>query len=192
MDREYAALEHQPLPADARVASPPPRSRLTLESPALEAMTDLCHVHAATIAPHGTLEQCNAFMIARGVRLLFVEDASRSVIGVITATDLLGEKPMRFVQERGVTHDEILVSDLMTTADGLQALDRQEVSHAQVGHLIATLKAVGRQHTFVTDEGGARICGLFSAKDIARRVGTEVPTLPVAANFAQIEAALSK
>ncbi len=192
MDREYPVLAHQPLPSGARVAAPPPPSRLTLESPALEAMTDLTRIRAATIAPQRTLAECNFVMVARAVRMLFVEDASRVIVGVITATDLLGEKPMRFVQERGVTHDEILVSDLMTRASGLETLDLQEVSHAQVGQVVATLKAAGREHTFVTDEDGKRICGVFSASDIARRVGTEVPTEEIAASFAEIEAALSK
>lgn len=192
MDREYPALEHQPLPEGARVALPAPPSRLTLESPALEAMTDLAAVRAATIAPHRTLDECNALMIARGVRLLFVEDSAKAVVGVITATDLLGEKPMRFVQERGVTHGEILVSDLMTPASALEALDLQAVSHALVGQVVATLKAAGRQHTFVTDEEGRRIRGIFSARDIARRAGADVATEEIAASFAQIEAALSR
>jgi CBS-domain-containing membrane protein len=192
MSREYPVLKHSPLAAGARVGSPPPPSRLTPESPSLEAMTDLCRVEAATIAPHRSVVECNATMIARGVRLLFVEDAQRSVIGVITATDLVGEKPVRFMQERGVRHHEILVSDLMTPVADLESLDLQAVSHAQVGHIVATLKEAGRQHTFVTDEGGRRICGLFSATDVARRLGAEVPTHEVAASFAQIEAALSR
>jgi CBS domain-containing protein len=192
MTREYPILEHLPLPAGARIGAPPPPARLTPESPALEAMTDLRRVEAATIAPQRNITECNATMIARGVRLLFVEDAQRTVVGVITATDLLGEKPVRYMQERGVRHHEILVSDLMTPAAGLESLDLQAVSHAQVGHVAATLKAAGRLHTFVTDEGGKRICGLFSATDIARRLGAEVPTHEVAASFAQIEAALSR
>ncbi len=111
------------------------------------------------------------------------------MVGVITATDLLGEKPVRFMQERGVRHHEILVSDLMTRASSLEASTcRASVAHAQVGHIVATLKAAGRMHTFVTDEDGKRICGLFSASDIARRLGVEVPTYEIAASFAQIEA----
>lgn len=192
MSREYPALEHHRLPASTRVAAPPPAAGLVPESPALEAMTDLRRIAAATIAPDRTIEECNAVMLARAIRLLFVEDAGRRVVGVITATDLLGEKPVRFMRERGVRHHEILVSDLMTAASALEALDLQSVLHAQVGHVVATLKAVGRQHTFVTDEAGTRICGLFSATHIARRLGTEVPTHEVAASFAQIEAALSR
>lgn len=192
MTREYPALTHHPLPSGVRVACPSPPSRLTAESPALDAMTDLRRIESAAIAPHRTLAECNTAMIVRGVRLLFVEDAQRNVVGVVTATDLMGEKPVRFMQERGVRHHEVLVSDLMTPASGLEALGLQEVSHAQVGHIVATLKAAGRLHTFVTDEGGKRICGIFSATNIARRLGTEVPTHEVASSFAQIEAALAK
>lgn len=192
MTRDYPALAHHTLPAGARVAAPPPPARLTPESPALEAMTDLRRTESAAIAPHRTIVECNTAMIVRGVRLLFVEDAQRNVVGVITATDLMGEKPVRFMQERGVRHHEILVSDLMTPASALEALDLQAVSHAQVGHVVATLKAAGRLHTFVTDDGGKRICGIFSATNIARRLGAEVPTHEVASSFAQIEAALAK
>lgn len=192
MTRDYFPLVHKSLPAGVRVATPPPAAALKPDSPALEAMTDLRRVDSAAIAPHRTIVDCNTAMIARGVRLLFVEDARRDVVGVITATDLLGEKPVRFMRERGVRHDEILVSDLMTPASSLEALDLQEVSHSQVGHVVATLKAAGRLHTFVTDEGGRRICGLFSATNIARRLGVEVPVPEVASSFAQIEAALAR
>jgi CBS domain-containing protein len=192
MTREYSALGHHPLPTGTRVASPPPPSRLTVESPALDAMTDLRRISAATIAPDRNIVECNATMIARGIRLLFVADSEQSMVGVITSTDLLGEKPVRFMRERGVRHNEVLVSDLMTPAAGLEALDLQSVSHAQVGHVVATLRAAGRQHTFVTDEGGRRICGMFSVTDIARRLGVEVPTHEVASSFAQIEAALAR
>ena len=41
-------------------------------------------------------------------------------------------------------------------------------------------------------EGGKRICGIFSATHIARRLGVEVSTHEVAASFAQIEAALAR
>jgi CBS-domain-containing membrane protein len=192
MERDYAALDHLPLPSGSRVASPPPLPRLALESPAVEAMTDLRLVAASTIATDRTIEECKAIMVARAIRLLFVEDAQCRVLGVITATDLLGEKPVRFMHERSLRRHEILVSDLMTPASALEALDLQAVVHAQVGHIVATLKRAGRQHTFVTDEGGRRICGLFSATHIARRLGIEVATHEVAASFAEIEAALAR
>ena len=192
MTREYSSLPHRPLPAGAQVATPVPPARLTLESPALEAMTDLRKVPASAVSTDRPLEACNAVMKARAIRLLFVEDAQRRVLGVVTATDLLGEKPVRFMQERALRRHEILASDLMTPASSLEALDLQAVASAQVGHIVATLKAAGRQHTFVTEDGGRRICGLFSATHIARRLGVDVTTHEVATSFAQIEAALAR
>jgi CBS-domain-containing membrane protein len=192
MTRNYPALAHKSLTAGVRVATPPPPPGLTPESPALDAMTDLRRLEPASIAPHRTVVECNTAMIVRGVRLLFVEDAQKNVVGVITATDVLGEKPVRFMQERGVRHHEILVSDLMTPASALEALDLQDVSHAQVGQIVTTLRTAGRLHTFVTDDKGRRICGIFSATTIARRLGIDVPTHEVASSFAQIEAALAK
>ncbi len=192
MDRDYAALDHLPLPSGSRVASPPPPPRLTPESPAVEAMTDLRRVVASTIATDRTIEECKAIMVARAIRLLFVEDAQCRVLGVITASDLLGEKPVRFMQERALRRHEILASDLMTPASALEALDLRAVASSQVGHIVATLKAAGRQHTFVTEDGGRRLCGLFSATHIARRLGIDVSTHEVATSFAQIEAALAR
>ena len=190
MIHEFTALEHHPLSADARIALPPAATRLSMESPAPEAMTDLRRVRAATIAPERTADDCNALMIARGVRLLLVVDASLAISGVITATDLLGDKPVRFMRERSVRRSEILVSDLMTPVAALESLDVRRVVNARVGHIVATLKAAGRQHTFVTDEDGKSLCGIFSANEIARRLGVDLPTHEVATTFAQIEAAL--
>jgi CBS-domain-containing membrane protein len=192
MTREYAPLAHHKLAGGTRVATPPAPSTLTQESPAIEAMTDLRKVGAAAIAPDRSLVECNTAMRVRAVRLLFVEDAQRNVVGVITATDLLGEKPVRFMQERNVRHHEILVSDLMTPAEKLEALDLGEVSRSQVGQVIATLKAAGRQHTFVTDAGGRHICGIFSVTHIARRLGADIPIHEVAMSFAEIEASLAR
>jgi hypothetical protein len=62
---EGAALHHPVLRVPERV---------TLESSALEVMTDLMHVRAVTIEPEASVETANAKMIGKGVRLLFVTD----------------------------------------------------------------------------------------------------------------------
>ena len=111
-------------------------------------------------------------------------------MGVITATDLLGEKPMRFMQSHGVARTDISVSDLMTPASMLEAIPLQDVSQMRVGHIVATHKAVQRQHLMVAEDNGRRVRGLFSASQVARQLGLEVQTSEVAQTFADIEAAL--
>ena len=56
--------------------------------------------------------------------------------------------------------------------------------------LLATLKAVRRQHIMAAEEGGSRVRGLFSASQVARQLGMELQTFEVASTFADIEAAL--
>jgi CBS domain-containing protein len=187
--KEYSPLHLTRLQTGARVAEPISPGRVTLDDPAFSVMTDLRVVSAATTRPRETIDTAHAIMIRRGVRLLFVLDDDGTVAGVITATDLLGEKPMRFTQARGVSHAEILVEDIMTPASMLEAMSILEVAQMRVGHVVATLKAVGRKHLMVSEEGG-RVRGLFSASQVARQLGIEVQTFEVAETFADVEAAL--
>lgn len=188
--REYSALKMSPLPPGSRIAEPHAPGHASLDDPAFAVMTDLREVAAVTTRPEESMGKAHALMIQRGVRLLFVLDAAGTIVGVMTATDLLGEKPMRFMQSRGVAHGDITVADLMTPASMLEALPLQDVAQMRVGHIVATLKAVRRQHLMVAEHDGQRVRGLFSASQVARQLGMELTTFEVAHTFADIEAAL--
>lgn len=188
--RVYSPLPHALLAANARVAQPSAPGRVSLDDPAFSVMTDLREVSAATTRPDETIDAAQAVMIRRGVRLLFVLARDGSVAGVITTTDLLGEKPVRFMQSRGVAHADILVEDIMTPASMLEALSLLDVAQMRVGHIVATLKEAGRRHLLVSEDNGRRVRGIFSASQVARQLGMEVQTFEVASSFAEIEAAL--
>jgi CBS domain-containing protein len=192
MSREYSALPLSPLAAVARLPETELLERVTLDDPAFSVLTDLTQVTPASIGPERGIDHAHAMMLERRVRLLFVVDGGRFVVGVITATDLLGEKPMRFVQERGGTRHDILVADIMTPFEKMDAISMQDVSQMRVGHIVATLKEVHRQHLIAADEGGRRVRGIFSTSRIARQLGVELNTTDVAQTFAEIEAALAR
>jgi len=192
MTREYSSLKLFPLATGARISDATPPGRVTLDDPAISVMTDLQHVSDATTTPEEPIEEAHAMMIRRGVRLLFVNDAGGAVQGVITATDLLGEKPMRFMRDRGIPHSEIRVGDIMTPAAHLEAIALQDLASMRVGHVVATMRAVRRQHLMVSEGDGRRIRGLFSVTQIARQLGVELQTTEVARTFADIEAALAR
>jgi CBS domain-containing protein len=192
MTREYSPLTLAPLTPGSRISDATAPRRVTLDDPALTVMTDLQHVSVASTTPEEPIEEAHAMMIRRGVRLLFVLDAAGAVQGVITATDLLGEKPMRFMQDRGIPHSEIRVADIMTPTAHLEAIALQDLASMRVGHVVATMRAVRRQHLMVAEGDGRRIRGLFSATQIARQLGVELQTTEVARTFADIEAALAR
>jgi len=189
--REYSPLPLSRLAPAARLPETELLERVTLDDPAFSVLTDLTQVTPATIGPERSIDHANAMMLERRVRLLFVVGGDRFVSGVITATDLLGEKPMRFVQERGGTRSDVLVSDIMTPFERMDAIDMQDVAQMRVGHIVATLKSVRRQHLLAADEGGRRLRGLFSTSRIAKQLGVELTTSDIARTFAEIEAALS-
>ena len=190
--RDYHTLPAQRLTGSVFVARPAPPKLVTLESPALEVMTDLRHMHAAVIEPQVTMESANAYMLQRGVRSLLVLNQDRALGGLITATDILGEKPLRFSEERRVKHHDILVSDIMTPLDRLEAIPFEEARHAKVGHVISSLRDSGRQHTLVIDKllGKVQVCGIFSLSQIEKQLGAPIESTGVANSFAEIEATL--
>ena len=158
-------------------------------SPALTVMTDLSQVAPVMIEAGATMDAANQTMIRFGVRLLFVTDRRGQLAGLITSTDILGEKPMRLVQQRGVKHSEILVEDLMTSLALFEAVSFDEVARAQVGDIAATLAQVGRQHLLAAEpgRGGAMaVRGIFSSSQIARQLGTAISGSGAAASFSEL------
>jgi hypothetical protein len=209
VDREYEPLPQRDLGMDAGVRRPtqPRVDRVTLESPALEVMTDLTRVSPATIRSQAPLSGANQFMMTRGVRLLLVVDEEReTVLGVITATDLLGERPMQVAVERGLRRDELTVADIMTPAARVQVVAFGYVQSARVGHVFESMRRTGRQHTLVIDYDEqpssdllapaakrAMVRGIFSVSQMAYQLGIAQPAGgEIASTFSEIEVALRR
>jgi len=206
MERDYQPLPIRELGTNAGFRRPlqPQWTRVTAESSALAVMTDLACAAPATIRPQAPLAGANQFMITRGVRLLLVTDDQENVLGVITATDLLSERPMRVAIERGLRRDELTVADVMTPADQVEVIAYADVEGARVGHVLETLRRAGRQHALVVDddEVPARrplelparrtmVRGIFSLSQLARQLGVAVQTGgEVARTFSEIESAI--
>lgn len=198
MGNEFKSLGSAKLEAGAGYHQPAPFSPqlVSVDSPALEVMTDLRLVAAATIDSDTPIDAADQAMIARGVRSLLVVDQRGNVVGVVTARDIHGERPMQVVNKRGIRHDDIKVGDVMTRREEVEVLDLSEVLRAKVGAVLETLKRSGRQHALVVDRDVAvnrqMVRGIFSTSQIARQLGVSLPTTEVARTFAEIEAAVSQ
>ena len=193
--REYQPLATLSLAASGActLAQPAPNP-VTLDSPALDVMTDLSKVAAATIEPSAPVAAANEYMIARAVRSLFVTAPDGRLLGLITTTDILGERPVRAIHARGISRNELLVSDVMTPVESIVAMRIEDVRAAKVGHIVASLKQAGRHHELVAEKlAGGKTCirGIFSASQIARQLGMPLQITELARTFAEIEAALS-
>ena len=132
------------------------------EDPALTVMTDFRERSSVTTADSVTIDAALEHMKHAGVRCAFATNATRRVVGLITAYDIMGEKPMRFLQsvgfsDRSITHKDILVRDIMEHATDWEVTEMHEVEKANVQNILEALQKSGRTHLPVLEECGRHL-----------------------------------
>jgi len=192
MHRDFLPLPSRTLASGARVREPvsSAQGRLTLESPAIGFMTDFTVVPPGVIEPAATVDDANRSMMRRGIRSLIVVDEGHRVLGIVTATDLLGERPVQAALARGVARADVLVRDVVTPSHELEVLALEDVRGAPVGRVVATLTRAGRQHGLVVEREGPSefVRGILSLSQIASAIGITYELWAGARSFAEIEA----
>ncbi|MCI0505297.1 MAG: CBS domain-containing protein [Gammaproteobacteria bacterium] len=163
---------------------------VSLDDPAILVMTDLHEITPFSIEPTAGINATNEKMIACGVRLLFVTGNDGKLMGIVTSTDVLGEKPVQYLKEHGGSHDDIIVQDIMTAVDALEVLLLSDVQKAYVGDVVQTMNQLGRQHTLVVDKtevGESIVRGIFSTSQISHQLGMHIEPSIRAHTFADVE-----
>ncbi|MCU7834307.1 MAG: CBS domain-containing protein [gamma proteobacterium symbiont of Taylorina sp.] len=197
MPCNYQELEIKPLQVAATLCAPSLYSQNTiikLEDSADNVMTDLKSVVAVTISPSANLDEANDLMIKKKIRLLFVIDARDRIIGLITYSDLQGERPIQFQQSNGVQRSEICVLDIMTGIDSIDVMEWSAVKNAKVGDVLMTMKKLHRQHALVLDNSNPdayQVRGIFSISMLSKSLGLEIDTTEIANSFAEFERVLA-
>ena len=196
MPCNYQELELKSLQVAATLCEPDfysQNSIIKMEDPAIKVMTDLKAVTAITISPSRTLDDANERMKRMKVKLLFVTDARDRIIGLITYSDLQGERPIQFQQSNGIPRSEICILDIMTGIESIDAIDMAVVERAKVGDIAMTMKKLNRQHALVLDNSNPdsyQIRGIFSLTLLSKLLGLHMETTEVAQTFTEIERVL--
>lgn len=197
MNKHYMPLNLSYLPGPLGFFRPSQElpARVGLDSPAILTMTDLRQVAALTVEPNVSIDWALTRMREGGVRLLLVVSHDGEVCGLITATDIQGEKPLQLQRELNLRHTEIRVRDIMIPRDKLEFILMADVLKASVGNVLETLRRSGRRHALVYDRdrrsGMSGIRGIFSATRLSRQLGIVFEPVEVAQTFAEVEIALN-
>ena len=167
-----------PLYENARLLYPEVKQdRIQLNDSAMDVFTDFHQVMPVITSPETSIDAALDKMKDHGVRLLLVVSKEGDVIGIVTTTDVLGDKPIRVTEETGVEHANILVSDVMTPHRSITALEMDHLRDACVGHIVATFHQLERRHLLVVDtneRGQHDVRGLFSATQIGKQLGYDI------------------
>jgi CBS-domain-containing membrane protein len=180
MSQNYPALAFDSMPVGAGYARPEQEypAGLTLDSAALDAMTDLRKVTALTVERTNTLAATRERMRKLGVRMLLVTGATGAVMGIITATDLDSGRPEKIASKTGELPEELLVQDIMTLRGRIEVLSLEAVARASIGQILSSLREAGRRHALVLDPGdldrAAEICGIYSLTRLCGQIGLDI------------------
>ncbi len=140
-------------------------------------MTDFQERGIVTVQPRLQVDAALEAMKHAGVRSAFVvDDERRKVLGLITAYDIMGEKPLRHLQAVGCTHltctrDDVLVQDIMERAEDWMVARLEDVDGATVGSMLDVFQKTGRTHIAVVESAEGkepRLRGVFSGAKILR------------------------
>jgi len=140
--------------------------------PALTVMTDFRERPSVTVSEMAPIDSALEHMKHAGVRSAFATDgAGRAVVGLITAYDIMSEKPMRFVQAIGSTRSDVLVRDIMQPVSEWQVLDIADIERATVAAVARLLTDTQLSHVPVMESGAngeRRLRGLLSSARVKR------------------------
>ena len=142
------------------------------EDPALSVMTDFRERSSVTVPETSTIDAALDHMKHTGVRCAFaIDDVQRLVVGLITAYDIMGEKPMRHMRLTSTVRSQVLVKDLMLRPhDWRVALVKHIERHtvAEVAHLFDETLLTHIIVVETDDHGTQRLRGILSAAKVRR------------------------
>jgi len=138
---------------------------------ALTVMTDFRERASVTVAATAAIDEALEHMRHAGVRCAFTLDDQSRVVGLITAYDIVGEKPMQYMQLRAITRREVLVRDVMQVVADWRVADIEQIERVSVAAVAQMFTEKRLTHLPVMETGEAgeqRLRGLLSAAKVKR------------------------
>ncbi|SFT76530.1 CBS domain-containing protein [Pseudoalteromonas lipolytica] len=158
---------------------------LDLTSPALKVLNsftskDPLRAHYDTTIVNAlkqTSNHCSDFIL--------VIDSEDKLLGITSSADLQSSKIMMLAQRLNLHRDEITLHDVMTPLSNLAGASLQSISYACIGDVLQTMEHQGMMFLLVTSKEH-EICGLISARQIAKKLHIPVNINPIANSFSEV------
>lgn len=142
------------------------------EDPALTVLIDFYHASSSTIKDTATLSEAIHDMELHDVQLLLVMNAEHQPIGLLTSEDVLGEKPIQYIQQNRLSHNHVLIPMLMTPIHKIPAFDIKVVEKTRVGNIVKTLHTLNAPTALVVkqEENQKIVLGAFTTAQISKQL----------------------
>jgi len=144
--------------------------------PALSVMTDFRERSSVTVPESITIDAALEHMKHTGVRCAFaIDETSHLVVGLITAYDIMGEKPMRHMRLTSTVRAQVLVKDLMLRLHDWKVVHVKQIERHTVADVAHLFDETLLTHIVVVesdDSGVERLRGILSAAKVRRLLST--------------------
>jgi CBS domain-containing protein len=145
---------------------------VTEKDPAISVMTDFHWHSSVTVSENATIDSALEHMRHTGVRSAFVVDGKLSaVVGMVTAYDITGEKPVQHMRLTSTPRTEILVRDVMQKISDWKVLDLADVNNSTVGEVLHVFREADVTHIPVMEtakDNEQHLRGLLSYAKVKR------------------------
>jgi CBS-domain-containing membrane protein len=145
---------------------------VTEKDPAISVMTDFRWHSSVTVSENSTIDAAQEHMKHAGVRSAFVIDGKMSaVVGMVTAYDISGEKPVQHMRLTSTPRNEILVKEIMQKTADWKVLDLADINNATVGDVLQVFREADVTHVPVmesSENNEQQLRGLLSFAKVKR------------------------
>ena len=156
-----------------------------LDDQATAIMSDFSLFPPHTISPKKPMDSAIEEIKKTDLHLLLVVREGH-LIGIINSQDLLGEKPIKIIQERRISRNQVLVEMLMVPTAQLIAFELDTIKDAKVGHIVKTLSEEKKQYALVLESDSSTkektVRGIFTTTQISKQLH-----MPIDANIKKAE-----
>ncbi|WP_237067600.1 hypothetical protein [Microbulbifer guangxiensis] len=156
-----------------RLVFPDDFCELSLDSPALEFISDFREHSAAVLVP--SMSALNAALVMRvGHRnTMLVVDGRGELAGLLGVEDVSHQRLMQWVAS-GVSRQELTVGDLMRPRRLLKSFSYAQVECSTIGEVLAAMRRDGERDCLVVDTSNHQVRGLISAGEVGLRLHADI------------------
>ncbi|MEM9243815.1 MAG: hypothetical protein AAGA27_07180 [Pseudomonadota bacterium] len=152
MAKQYVHLEQTTLKNDAIMAHPLALPKVIhLDDPATDVMIDFSRHKCMHVQVSDKFDYIyHSINISHTAHLLVLDD--NRMLGIISAKDLHGAKPIQITQNRGIQREEITAPMLATSCDDMIVFDYHELEHARVGNIVESFNYYKKHFALVVEK----------------------------------------
>ncbi|GAA68705.1 MULTISPECIES: CBS domain-containing protein [Pseudoalteromonas] len=158
---------------------------IDLSSPALKMVNNFTQKTPIRAEHTTTITDALKQVSAQQSDFVLVTDENQKLIGLVSSADLQSSKITIIAERLNTPRSEVSLRDIMTPISRLTGVSMQSLSYACIGDALQTMEHQGVMFLLVTT-ASSEICGLISARQIAKTLHIPLHISPIAHSFSEV------